>query len=97
MKFDFNKTKSLYNAMLSIENIEECKEFFEDIFTVKELQDISQRFEVAMMLDKGKSYNEISESTGASTATISRVNRCLVYGNGGYKTIISRINTLEDK
>ena len=97
MKFDFNKTKSLYNAMLSLENLDECKEFFEDIFTVKELQDISQRFEVAMMLDKGKSYNEISECTGASTATISRVNRCLVYGNGGYKTIISRLNSLEDK
>lgn len=97
MKFDFNKTKSLYNAMLSIENVDECKEFFEDIFTVKELQDISQRFEVAMMLDKGKSYNEISECTGASTATISRVNRCLVYGNGGYKTIISRMNNTEDK
>ena len=97
MKFDFNKTKSLYNAMLSLENIDECKDFFEDIFTVKELQDISQRFEVAIMLDKGKSYNEISECTGASTATISRVNRCLVYGNGGYKTIISRMKHLEDK
>lgn len=89
-KFDFNKTENLYNAILSLENVEECKVFFEDIFTVKELQDISQRYEVAIMLDQGKSYNEICESTGASTATISRVNRCLMYGNGGYKTVLDK-------
>ncbi len=96
-KFDFNKTENLYNAILSLENIEECKIFFEDIFTVKELQDISQRFEVAIMLDKGKSYNEICEETGASTATISRVNRCLVYGNGGYRSVLSKRKIGEDK
>ena len=96
-KFDFNKTENLYNAILSLESIEECKIFFEDIFTVKELQDISQRYEVAIMLDKGKSYNEICEETGASTATISRVNRCLMYGNGGYKTILSKRNDPEAK
>ena len=89
-KFDFNKTENLYNAILSLESAEECKIFFEDIFTVKELQDISQRYEVAIMLDQGKSYNEICEKTGASTATISRVNRCLVYGNGGYKSVLSK-------
>ena len=89
-KFDFNKTENLYNAILSLENVEECKVFFDDIFTVKELQDISQRYEVAIMLDQGKSYNEICESTGASTATISRVNRCLMYGNGGYKTVLDK-------
>ncbi len=96
-KFDFNKTENLYNAILSLESTEECKIFFEDIFTVKELQDISQRYEVAIMLDKGKSYNEICEETGASTATISRVNRCLMYGNGGYKTILSKRNDWEAK
>lgn len=96
-KFDFNKTENLYNAILSLESAEECKIFFEDIFTVKELQDISQRYEVAIMLDKGKSYNEICEETGASTATISRVNRCLMYGNGGYKTILSKRNNSEAK
>lgn len=96
-KFDFNKTENLYKAILSLENPEECKIFFEDIFTVKELQDISQRYEVAIMLDKGKSYNEICEVTGASTATISRVNRCLMYGNGGYKTVLSKRNIAEDK
>ncbi len=94
-KFDFNRTENLYNAILSLENAEECKIFFEDIFTVKELQDISQRYEVAIMLDKGKSYNEICEVTGASTATISRVNRCLMYGNGGYKTILSKRSKME--
>ena len=96
-KFDFTKTENLYNAILSLESAEECKIFFEDIFTVKELQDISQRYEVAIMLDKGKSYNEICEVTGASTATISRVNRCLVYGNGGYKTVLAKRNKTEEE
>lgn len=95
-KFDFTKTENLYDAILSLENTEECKIFFEDIFTVKELQDISQRYEVAIMLDKGKSYNEICEVTGASTATISRVNRCLMYGNGGYKTVLAKRNNPEE-
>ena len=95
-KFDLTKTENLYKAILSLDNIEECKDFFEDIFTVKELQDISQRYEVAIMLDKGKSYNEICEITGASTATISRVNRCLVYGNGGYKTVLSKRESVEE-
>ena len=90
-KFDLNKTKKFYDAILSIQNTEECKVFFEDIFTMKELQDVSQRIEVAIMLNDGKNYNEISEATGASTATISRVNRCLMYGNGGYKTILDRM------
>lgn len=89
-KFDFGKTKNFYNAVLSLENTKECEVFFEDIFTMKELQDVSQRFEVAIMLNEGKSYNEICEITGASTATISRVNRCLMYGNGGYKTVLDR-------
>lgn len=96
-KFDFNKTENFYNAVLSLENREECRMFFEDIFTVKELQDICQRYEVAIMLNRGKSYNEISEATGASTATISRVNRCLVYGDGGYRTVLSKTMAEEEK
>ena len=96
-KFDFTKTENLYDAILSLENINECKIFFEDIFTIKELQDISQRYEVAIMLNEGKSYNEICEETGASTATISRVNRCLMYGNGGYKTVLSKRKLVEGK
>lgn len=94
-KFDFGKTKNFYNAILSLQNAKECELFFEDIFTVKELQDMCQRFDVAILLNEGKSYNEICENTGASTATISRVNRCLMYGNGGYKTILER--TVSDK
>lgn len=90
-KFDFNKTENFYNAVLSLENPEECRMFFEDVFTVKELQDICQRYEVAIMLNQGKSYNEICVATGASTATISRVNRCLIYGDGGYKTVLSKM------
>lgn len=84
-------TENLYRAILSLESEEECKVFFEDICTVKELQDISQRLKVAQMLKDGSSYQEVSRETGASTATISRVNKCLVYGNGGYNTVISRL------
>lgn len=96
-KFDFNKTENLIKAVLSLGDEQECRSFFDDIFTVKELMDISQRLEVALMLDKGKSYNEISEQTGASTATISRVNRCLVYGGGGYKAVLDKIKSPEEK
>lgn len=87
--------KSFYKAVLSLDNEEECSLFFEDICTVKELQDIAQRLEVAKMLKDGKNYQEISAQVGASTATISRVNRCLVYGNGGYETVIKRLNDEE--
>ncbi len=96
-KFDFNKTENFYKAVLCLESNEECATFFEDIFTVKELQDISQRIEVAIMLDQGKSYNEICEKTGASTATISRVNRCLLYGSGGYRNVLDKIASKEEK
>ena len=65
--------------------------FFEDICTIKEIKSISQRLEVAKLLHAKKTYNEIEAETGASTATISRVNRCLMYGNGGYKTVIDRM------
>lgn len=95
-KFDFNKTENFYKAILSLETVGECNAFFEDVFTIKELQDISQRIEVAIMLDEGKSYNEICEKTGASTATISRVNRCLMYGSGGYRGVLDKICTKED-
>lgn len=81
----------LMKAVLSIKNANECKNFFADICTVKELQDLSQRFEVARLLKSGKSYQEISKETGASTATISRVNRALVYGSGGYKSVLENL------
>ena len=80
----------LFKAILSLETEEECAAFFEDICTIKELQDISQRLEVASMLVSGRSYQEISKLTGASTSTISRVNRCINYGAGGYSLVIGK-------
>ena len=84
------ETDNLFKAILSLENTDECYKFFEDICTVKELLDISQRLEVAKMLKDGKSYQEVSKKTGASTATISRVNKCLLYGSGGYSLILDK-------
>ena len=85
----------MFEAILSLENKEECYTFFEDICTVNELLSLSQRFEVARMLRASKTYLDIAEKTGASTATISRVNRSLNYGNDGYDMVFSRIR-LED-
>ena len=82
---------SLFDAVLSLENREECYDFFEDLCTVNELLSLSQRFEVAAMLKDHKTYLEIAERTGASTATISRVNRSLNYGNDGYELVFERI------
>lgn len=81
----------LFNAILSLENKEECYTFFEDICTINELLSLSQRFEVAAMLKEGKTYLDIAEKTGASTATISRVNRSLNYGSDGYDLVFGRI------
>ena len=78
----------LMQALLALETREECHAFLEDICTIKEMQDIAQRLEVAFMLDEGKNYQEISKATGASTATISRVKKCLVYGSGGYRKVL---------
>ncbi len=95
--FHSKSTEDFYNAILLLKDAEECRSFFEDICTVKELQDISQRLEVARMLAKGKSYQTVSNETGASTATISRVNRCLVYGSGGYREILERLDSVSSK
>lgn len=81
----------LYQAIISLKTEDECAAFFDDICTIQELEALSQRFEVACQLDQGKSYNDINKSTGASTATICRVSKCLNYGDGGYKTAIERI------
>ena len=88
------KTKAvdhLFQAVLSLESIEECYAFFEDVCTVNELLSLSQRYEVAKMLREKKTYLEIAEKTGASTATISRVNRSLNYGNDGYDMVFERL------
>lgn len=86
----------LIRAIVDIEDEAECRAFLEDICTIKELQDIAQRLEVALMLDEGKNYQEISRETGASTATISRVKKCLVYGSGGYRAAINRAKNKGD-
>ena len=84
----------LFEAILSLKDKEECYTFFEYVCTINELMSLSQRFEVARMLRQKKTYLEISEKTGASTATISLVNRSLTYGNDGYEMVFNR---LEDK
>ena len=86
----------LFDAILCLKDKEECYTFFEDVCTVNELLSLSQRFEVARMLKEKKTYLEIAEKTGASTATISRVNRSLNYGNDGYEMVISRLKEKEE-
>ena len=84
--------RQLYRAILTLKDEKECEAFFEDLCTIKEMEDISQRLEVALLLAAGKNYQEISGATGASTATICRVGKCLNYGVGGYRTVIDRMN-----
>lgn len=93
-----NKQSSdaLYRAIISIQNEEECRSFLADLCTVSELKAMAQRMDVAMLLDQGLIYSDILEKTGASSATISRVNRCLHYGSGGYKTIVPRLRESEE-
>ena len=89
--FDENHVKLFVDALLSLETEDECKAFLEDIMTSREILDISQRLGVAKMLREKEVYNKISKETGASSATISRVNRCCLYGTGGYKTVLDRL------
>ena len=86
----------LFDAILSLENKEECYRFFEDVCTVNELLSLSQRYEVARMLRAQKTYLDSAEKTGASTATISRVNRSLNYGNDGYDMVFERVSVDDD-
>ena len=90
-KIQTDAVNHLFDAILCLETREECYDFFEDLCTVNELLSISQRYEVASMLKSRKTYLEIAEKTGASTATISRVNRSLSYGAGGYAKVFSRM------
>ena len=84
-------TDELCKALLSLKTMEECYDFLDDVCTIREVLDISQRLSVAKMLDQGVSYSVISKETGASTATISRVSKCYEYGSGGYKSVINRL------
>ncbi len=87
--FKIEAFDDLFKAVLKLKSVEDCHKFFEDVCTIKELEDVSQRLEVARLLKKGLNYQAISKETGASTATISRVNKCLNYGSGGYNLVIS--------
>jgi TrpR-related protein YerC/YecD len=88
-------TDSLFEAILLLKNREECYNFFEDLCTIAEIKALAQRLEVAKMLREKKTYTDICEQTGASTATISRVNRCLVYGADGYNLVLDRMKEKE--
>jgi len=87
-KSDLNR---FYKAVLTLQSEEECAAFFDDVCTIQELEALAQRFEVACQLNDGKSYIDINKNTGASTATICRVSKCLNYGDGGYATAIARL------
>ena len=92
---DDSNISFLYQAILLLKNEEECSKFFEDLCTINELLSLSQRFEVAKMLREKKTYLDIAEKTGASTATISRVNRSLNYGSDGYEKVFERLQIPE--
>ena len=89
-KFKSAETDDLFASILSLENEEDCYRFFEDLMTVKELQAVTQRWQVARMLDGSSTYGEIETATKASAATISRVNKCLQYGAGGYTGMLRK-------
>lgn len=95
-KIQTQAVDQLFDAVLSLKSKEECYDFFEDLCTVNELLSLSQRFEVASMLVEHKTYLEIAEKTGASTATISRVNRALNYGSDGYDLALNRIKPKDE-
>lgn len=89
-KLHTKEVDALFEAILTLKNIDECYKFFEDACTVKEILDVAQRFKAAKMLKDKESYVTIAKETGMSTATISRVNKCLEYGNGGYDIVLER-------
>ena len=90
-KLENPEIDDLFRAILTLENMEDCYRFFEDICTINEIKTFAQRLEVAKLLVSGATFSHIAEITGASTATISRVNRCLQYGTDGYKTAFNRM------
>jgi len=90
-KLKDEKIDMLFEAILTLESVEECYNFFEDLCTISELKEMSKRLYAAKLLNNNRIYNEIAAQTGLSTATISRVNRCLKYGNDGYLTVLDRL------
>lgn len=90
-KLHTKEVDTLFEAILSLESVEECYSFFEDVCTIREILDIAQRLKAAKMLKSGENYAVISRETGMSTATISRVSKCLEYGDGGYELALERL------
>lgn len=86
----------LFEAVLTLESVEDCYRFFEDVCTIKELQDLSQRFHIATLLDEGLNYQAIARRVETSSTTISRVNHALNYGSGGYRTVLRRLKAKEE-
>ena len=95
-KLRSKQTDLLVRALLSLESEEQCYQLLEDLLTIRELKDLSQRLEVAQMLKNKVTYTEIVASTGVSTATIGRVNRCLTYGAGGYEYVLNKLEPSEE-
>ena len=94
-RFKSDETDRLFDAVLQLKDREECYRLFEDLCTIKEIRAMAQRFQVAYLLSEEKTYSEIEKITGASTATISRINKCLSYGADGYQLILKRMNENE--
>ena len=90
-KLQNDNVKRFFQAVLNLENLDACANFFDDICTIAEIQEMSQRLFVAVLLDEKKTYQEITKLTGASTATISRINKCLEYGSDGYVYALKRL------
>ena len=95
-KIKSEMTERLYEAILSLKDKEDCYRFFEDICTINELHAIAQRLQVAKLLSEKKTYSEIEAITNASTATISRINKCLIYGADGYQRVLERLKEKEE-
>lgn len=96
-KIQSEEMDALFSAVLSLKSPEECYRFFQDLCSINELTSFAQRFQVAALLSKGQTYHEIERLTGCSTATISRINRSLVYGENGYKLALERAEVKEEK
>ena len=93
--FQNESTERLFSAIAELKTAKECSDFFEDLCTIKEIQDMAQRLETAVLLSENKNYQTISAEVGVSSATISRVNRCLNYGTGGYRAVVDKLKTPE--
>lgn len=97
LRFRSESVDRLFKTILNLESVEECYEYFADICTIKEVQDMAQRLDTAILLDEGLSYQKIIEQVDVSSATIGRVSKCLNYGSGGYKKVIDKLKEEENK